>query len=280
MTLRVVVTGAGSGFGAAVAERLLQAGHAVVGTDVDPQAVRAALGSSSELTALRLELREPGGVASAGRAIAEAGPVHALVNNAGYAVFGALDDADLDAVAAMFDANVLGQVRVTRALLPALRATRGTVVYLSSVAGKIVFAESGFYAASKHAVEALAEATYVENAAYGLRVVVVEPGAFQTGFAARATAASRPRPEHGVHAHQYAAWDATKRAMLEAPQPASLVAEAIVDALSEGPPFQRLAVGVDAQRIVAERGAVGDDAWVRGLAAQIAGHLGPTSSIG
>mgnify|MGYP000320179111 CR=1 FL=1 len=80
----------------------------------------------------------------------------------------------------MFDANVFGTMRVTQTFLPALRAARGAVVNISSVAGRMVFPESGFYAASKYAVEAWSEALYLEHAAAGVRVTVVEPGAFDT----------------------------------------------------------------------------------------------------
>lgn len=270
MTLRVVVTGAGSGFGAAIASALLARGDRVVGADLDVGHLRRVHGGAAGFEAVQLDLREPGSVSTAAREILAGGGVDALVNNAGYAVFGTLDDADLDAVAAMLDANVLGQVRVTRPLLPALRVARGTIVYVSSVAGRMVFPESGFYAASKHALEAVAEGTFVENAADGVRVAVVEPGAFATGFAERARRASRPRPEGGPHAGRYARWDARKQAMLAPPQDPSLVAAAVLGALDGGPAFQRVVVGDDARAILDERRVLGDDAWVRALGERFA----------
>jgi NAD(P)-dependent dehydrogenase (short-subunit alcohol dehydrogenase family) len=267
---RIVVTGAGSGFGAAIARRLLDRGDAVVGTDVEAGAVIAACGARGALEAHPLELREPGGVAAACGAITAAGPVHGVVCNAGYAVFGAIDDADLDSVAAMLDANLLGQVRVLRGLLPALRATRGSVVLLSSVAGRMAFPESGFYAASKHGLEAIGEALFLENADHGLRVALVEPGAFATGFGARAARSSRPRPSDGPHAAAYRRWDAEKASRLAAPQDPSLVADAVLAALDGGPAFQRVVVGSDAAAILAHRGSLGEDAWVRSYAEALA----------
>lgn len=268
---RFVVTGAGSGFGAAIARRLLARGDTVVGTDLDASAVVAACaGVGRALQAFPLELREPGGVASACAAIAAGGPVDGLVCNAGYAVFGAIDDADLDSVAAMLDANLLGQVRVLRGLLPALRAARGSAVLLSSVAGRMAFPESGFYAASKHALEAIGEALFLENVDHGLRVALVEPGAFATGFAARATRASGVRPVDGPHVAAYPRWDAEKTSRLAAPQDPTLVADAVIAALDGGPPFQRVVVGVDAAAILADRRARGDDAWVRAYADALA----------
>lgn len=278
--MRVFVTGAASGFGAAVTRALLARGDAVVGVDLHAEAVTEAVGAHPALLALRLDLREPGSIEAAAREALAQGPVHALVNNAGYAVFGAQDEADLDAVSAMLDANVIGQVRVTRALLPALRAARGTVVQLSSIAGRMVFPESGFYAASKHALEALSEALYVENAPEGLRVAVIQPGAFATGFGARATRASRPRDPVGAHQHHHGAWDAEKHARLAPPQPAQLVATAILAALDGGPAFQRVPVGIDAEAILADRSAQGDDAWVRAYAEAVRVRIGEARIAG
>lgn len=273
--MRAFVTGAGSGFGRAIARRMLREGWTVVATDVSV-ADLAGLSDGvpdgeARLTLLALDLRDPGTIEAAARIAIEAGPIDVLVNNAGYAVFGTAEDADLAAIASLFDANVMGTARVTRALLPALRAARGSVVQISSIAGRMVFPESGFYAATKFALEAMSEALVVENTAFGLRVIVIEPGAFDTGFAARATRASRPRPADGANAERYPLWDARKMAVLSPPQDPDVVASAVWAALAGGPRFQRVRVGEDSERILNLRDTLGPDGWVRFMVARVGG---------
>lgn len=258
------VTGSGSGFGFALCRRLLAEGWRVVATD-ERVGVWADALQGAEIRAC--DVADPASVAAATAAV---GDVDVLVNNAGYAVFGSQEEADLDAVRAMFEVNVFGVARVTQALLPRLRASAGTIVQLSSVAGRTVFPESGFYAASKYAVEAMSEALFQETCKFGVRIRVVEPGSFATGFQARATAASRPRDPASPYAALHPTWDARKYALLEPPQDPALVVDAIVRSLDDPSPFTRIPVGPDAVRILAARDALGPDPWSR-LAADRAG---------
>ncbi len=267
---RVLVTGAGSGFGRRTVARLAARGVSVLAADREAPDPALWGSDGANVTPIRIDLHDAGAVATTLAAVAEE-PLDGVVHNAGYAVFNALPDADMDAISALFDANVLGTIRVMRGVLPAVRQARGTIVVVSSVAGRMVFPESGYYAAAKHALEALAEGWYVENAGAGVRVALIEPGAFDTGFGARATAASRPRPSGSVHQQEQPRWDARKAAMLEAPQDPDRVAAAIVGALESGPSFQRVVVGDDAARILAAREAVGEDAFVRCMGASFAG---------
>jgi NADP-dependent 3-hydroxy acid dehydrogenase YdfG len=279
--MRVLITGAASGFGLALARRLVALGHDVIATDRDLAALRAALGAVLPSASLRrMDVTDTDDVATVA---GEVGDVDVLVNNAGYAVFAAQGEAELSAVGEMFATNVLGVARVTQAWLPGLRARRGTVVQLSSVAGRMVFAESGFYAASKHAVEALSEALFLENRPWGLRVVVVEPGSFDTGFLARAQRASRPRDPASVHAEQHALWDACRDAVLEPPQSPSLVVDAIVDALvgeRASSPFVRVPVGADAVRILGLREALGPQGWMGMMGSRYGAEPMPDDPVG
>jgi NAD(P)-dependent dehydrogenase (short-subunit alcohol dehydrogenase family) len=273
---RALVTGAASGLGLAVARALLAAGFDVLATDKDAAALRARVlagvaDPGGRLTTAPLDLREPGQIEAVCRPLRATG-LDVLVNNAGYAVFGAQADTDLGAVSALFDTNVLGTLRVTRALLPALQQRGGTIVQLSSIAGRLVLAESGFYAATKFALEALSEALAIENAPFGVRVVVVEPGAFDTGFSDRARMASPPRPEGGAHKPWHAVWDARRDALLSAPQDPDRVAEAVLASLADPRPFLRVRVGDDAHRLLAARDALGDDPWVRLMAVRHGGE--------
>lgn len=269
--MRALVTGCGSGFGRAVARRLLLDGAEVVATDPEPAGLAAALleglpAASRDAAAARLrtvafDLRYPGHV----RRVAEAaGDVDLLVNNAGYAVFAPQDGPDeWDRVRAFWDANVMGTARLTAAVLPGLRRRRGLVVQISSVAGRVTFAESGFYAAGKAALEALAEALYLENTAWGLRVAILRPGRFATDFEARAADHSPPRDDAGPHADHFAVWDAGRDAVLGPAGDPREVSEAVVAALHDPRPFFRAAVGADAEALLARREALGEDAFVR-----------------
>lgn len=272
----VFVTGCASGFGFHLARRLLALGHRVVATDPHLGTWVPALDARdpARLLALALDVRDAAQVADVSARALAWGAVDVLVNNAGYAVFGTQEEADLEAVRRLFDVNVLGVGRVTQALLPSIRANRGVVVQLSSVAGRTVFPESGWYAATKYAVEAMSEALFQETSAFGVRVRLIQPGSFATGFQARATAESRPRDPASPYASQHALWDARKTAVLESPQDPAAVAEAIVQSLEDPAPMRRIPVGPDALRIVGLRDALGPDAW-SSLAGDRAGRLTP-----
>jgi len=261
----VFVTGCSSGFGFHLARRLLADGHRVVATDpsLDGWVERLEAPGPARLLALPLDVRDADEVRTAIREALAWSPVDVLVNNAGYAVFGTIEEADLEAVRALFDVNVLGVARVTQALLPALRAARGTVVFLSSIAGRTVFPESGFYAGTKYAVEAMGEALHQETAAAGVRVRLIAPGSFATGFQARATAASRPRDPLGPYAALQPGWDARKMGVLCPGQDPRRVVDAIIASIADPAPFRRVPVGPDAVRILGLRDALGPDAWSR-----------------
>jgi NAD(P)-dependent dehydrogenase (short-subunit alcohol dehydrogenase family) len=260
MGMRALITGCGSGFGYHLAERLLREGWSVVATDPDPQRLDGLVGAECH----RLDLRKPEEISAVAAA---AGPVDLLVNNAGYAVFGTVEEANVSTVEAMFAVNVFGLARMTQAVLPALRSRSGTVVNLSSVAGRVVFPESGFYAASKYAVEALSEALFQECAGFGLRVRVVEPGSFATRFLETARAASTPRSAQSPYIDAHENWDRAKFSVLEEPQDPAQVVDAILDSLSDARPFLRVPVGRDSERLLALRDGLSVDAWSR-----FAGH--------
>lgn len=255
------ITGCATGFGHLLAARLLASGWRVVATDPSTERWPAALGAPrDQLQIHAVDVRDGAAVAAAAAA---AGDVDLLVNNGGYALFATQEEGDPEAVRDLFDVNVLGVVRVTRALLPALRRTRGTVVQLSSVAGRTAFPESGFYAATKHAVEALSEALFQEVCTFGIRVRLVEPGSFETQFLATAAAASPEPPPGSPYAHLRGIWAARKDEVLEPPQDPRLVVEAILESLDDPVPFRRVVVGPDSERILALREALGPDAWAR-----------------
>jgi NADP-dependent 3-hydroxy acid dehydrogenase YdfG len=182
-----VVTGASSGIGSATARRLAAEGFHVVAVARRFDRVETLVKEIGSGTAMRVDVRDDVDVAALASAVAELpGELRVLVNNAGGAR-GAetVADADVDSWRWMFEVNVLGTVRVTKALLPALEASgEGTVVVLSSTAGLIVYEGGGGYTAAKHAQTAVAETLRLELCGRPVRVVEIDPGMVKTeGFA-------------------------------------------------------------------------------------------------
>ncbi|RFP26220.1 SDR family NAD(P)-dependent oxidoreductase [Duganella sp. BJB488] len=178
------ITGASRGFGLLTAQQALARGDFVVATARDPLTVTAALGDHPNLLALRLDVRlEAQAVTAVQQALARFGRIDVLVNNAGYGLLGAVEEASAEEVRALYDTNVFGLLNVTRAALPAMRKRGGGhVINLSSVGGYTAFPGWGLYSSTKFAVEGLSEALAMELAPLGIHVTVVEPGFFRTDF--------------------------------------------------------------------------------------------------
>lgn len=180
------ITGAATGFGRAFAEHALAQGHNVVATARDPGRLAdlAAL-APGRVLAQRLDVTRPGEAeAAVAAALARFGRIDVLVNNAGYGIVGAVEETPEAELRAQMETNFFGAVAVTKAALPTLRAQRsGAVVMISSMGGQMSFAGFGAYSASKFALEGLSEALAGEMAPFGVKVLIVEPGAFRTEFA-------------------------------------------------------------------------------------------------
>ena len=177
----VVVTGASSGIGEATALRLANAGFAVfagVRREEDAEALRL-----RGVRPVRLDVRDAAQVAAAAQevrgALGPAGLV-ALVNNAGVVVPGPLEFVPLDKLRGQFEVNVIGQVAVIQAFLPLLRETRGRIVNISSIDGRIATPLLGPYVASKFALEGLSDALRRELRPWGIQITLIEPGAIKT----------------------------------------------------------------------------------------------------
>jgi NAD(P)-dependent dehydrogenase (short-subunit alcohol dehydrogenase family) len=178
------ITGASRGFGALIAEQALAAGDAVVATARDPSTITARLGSHERLLATRLDVTsEAEAHQAACAAVKKFGRIDVLVNNAGYGLLGAIEEASAEETSKLFGTNVFGLLGVTRAILPHMRRQRsGHIVNLSSVGGYAGYPGWGVYGATKFAVEGISEALAGEVAPLGIHVTVVEPGFFRTDF--------------------------------------------------------------------------------------------------
>jgi NADP-dependent 3-hydroxy acid dehydrogenase YdfG len=190
------ITGASTGFGRLLAEEVLKAGGKVIATARKLDKV-ADLETKYPQTAkaLALDVTDAGQVDSAvTQALAKFGRVDVLVNNAGYGLAGAIEEVSEAEFMPMFETNVFGLLRVTRAFLPHLRKQRsGHIINLSSIGGVVASPGIGFYNATKFAVEGISEALAGEVAPLGIRVTIIEPGPFRTDFLGRSGVVAKTR---------------------------------------------------------------------------------------
>ena len=187
------ITGSSSGLGRALAMAVLERGWRAVLTARSPEALTDLTAAHGERAlALALDVTDAASVARAtSEAQARFGRVDVLVNNAGYGYLAAIEEGEDAGVRAQFETNVFGLLAVTKAVLPGMRARRsGHVVNLSSLGGLVAFPATGYYHATKFAVEALSESLALEVAPLGIKVLIVEPGAFRTDWAGRSMSES------------------------------------------------------------------------------------------
>ncbi|CAK7281835.1 SDR family NAD(P)-dependent oxidoreductase [Streptomyces sp. RM1] len=189
-----LVTGASSGFGRAISEAALAAGDVVVGAARRTEALQDLVAARpGRMEALRLDVTDTGAAETAVRdVVARHGRIDVLVNNAGWTHVGAVEETTDQELRGLFDVHVLGPAALVRAVLPHMRERRsGAIVQMSSMGGLTSIAGFGGYSAAKFALEGLSEALADEVAEYGIRVLIVEPGAFRTSvFAASRAGAS------------------------------------------------------------------------------------------
>jgi NAD(P)-dependent dehydrogenase (short-subunit alcohol dehydrogenase family) len=243
----VVVTGASSGIGLASALRLANAGWRVYG-GVRTEEAAAALREQG-VAPLLLDVTDADQIASAATAVGA--ELHGIVDNAGVAVAAPLELVPLDELRRQLEVNVVGQVAVLQAFLPALRAGRGRVVLMGSVGGRSALPFLGPYAASKHALEAFADVLRIELAPWGMTVSIVEPASVKTAIWTKgAEQADAMRQGWAADAAElYAARIAKFREVALKRGPgidADVVARAVEHALTASRPKARYLVGRDA----------------------------------
>ncbi|MEM7378608.1 MAG: SDR family oxidoreductase [Pseudomonadota bacterium] len=185
--MNILITGASSGFGRLTVEKLVAAGHRVVGTVRDPAGRNAeAAARLHELGADTVDIDvtdEASVAAGVEAATASLGTIDVLINNAGIGVHGLQENFSADELHRVFDINVYGVHRMARAVLPAMRARRsGLILNISSLLGRVTLPFYGPYNASKWAVEALSENYRTELSQFGVDVALIEPGGFPTTF--------------------------------------------------------------------------------------------------
>ena len=187
MPKTILITGTSSGFGRDTAQTLHHAGHTVYAT------MRGLEGKNREaaaalrklgITTVELDVSDDASVeAGVEKVLADAGKIDVLINNAGLGSAGVTEAFSGEQVKAIFDTNVIGLLRVTRAVLPSMRERRdGLIINISSILGRVTFPFLGIYGASKFAVEALTDSLHYELSQLGVEVVAVQPSAYPTNF--------------------------------------------------------------------------------------------------
>ena len=183
------ITGASSGFGRAFAEYALEQGYSVAAAARNTGKLWDLVGSAPDRTlAVMLDVNDRRQVERAAfQALGRFGRIDVLVNNAGYGSIGAIEETSDEELRAQMETNFFGAMAVTRAFLPALRTQRsGAIVNITSMGGQMSFPGAGAYSASKFALEGASEALAQEMKPFGVKVLIVEPGAFRTAFAGSA----------------------------------------------------------------------------------------------
>ena len=254
----VLITGASSGFGKFTALELIKKGYTVYGAARRVEQMKeleAAGGFAIKMDVTSDESVEAG----VQQIIKKEGKIDALVNNAGYGSYAFLETANIEQMQRMFAVNVWGTVRVSQHVLPHMRKQgNGSVVNLSSIVGKVSTAFLGFYAASKHAVEALSDAMRQEVGRFGINVSIIEPGAFSTGF--DGVVLDEMKQVNAGEAYQPIVDNFIpyfKNMYEKAPTPEPVV-NAIISAIEKSKPKTRYAVGSDAKGGIMMKGILGD----------------------
>lgn len=240
----VLVTGVSSGIGRAVASTFAAKGFEVFGTSRNPHRTEPISG----VNLVQLDVTDDASVAAAvSTVVKRAGRIDVLINNAGGGVFGAAEESSINQAQWLFDTNFFGVVRMTRAVLPHLRAQgTGRIINIGSVLGFLPAPYGALYAASKHAVEGYSESLDHETRGFGVRISVVEPGYTNTSFEANAADADSPIEGYAaIRAHvQHVLTEA-----VHAGDDPSMVAQVVLKAATSRTPKLRYPAGPLARRL-------------------------------
>jgi NAD(P)-dependent dehydrogenase (short-subunit alcohol dehydrogenase family) len=251
------ITGASRGFGALIAEQALARGDNVVATARDPLTVTKRLGDSPNVLAVALDVTDDAQAhAAADAAVSRFGRIDILLNNAGFGLLGAVEEATKQEIERVYATNVFGLLTVTRAVLPHMRRQRsGHVLNISSIGGYAASAGWGVYCSTKFAVEGLTEALALELKPLGVHVTVIEPGFFRTDFLdARSLSVSPSRiDDYADTAGAMRSFAAT--ANHAQPGDPSKLARALMKVVDASDPPLRMPFGSDAVRRIETKNA-------------------------
>jgi NAD(P)-dependent dehydrogenase (short-subunit alcohol dehydrogenase family) len=254
MTQTVLITGVNSGFGYLTANTLSDNGYTVIGTMRDPQGRNASIANefaAKGVMIVDIDVTDDESVTrGVQHALEKTGTIDILINNAGVGTLGWQESFTIDDFKKVFDINVFGVQRLTRAVLPYMKKQQqGTLIQISSILGKFVLPFLGSYNASKHAVEGLVENYRAELTQFGIQSLIVQPGGFGTDFGANLlkssdTAVSQSYGEHANAPEQMWAGTEQSHDAEDAPNP-QMVADAILKLIETKPEERTFRTVVD-----------------------------------
>jgi NAD(P)-dependent dehydrogenase (short-subunit alcohol dehydrogenase family) len=274
VTKSVLITGSNSGIGRSAAESLAAKGYRVIATMRTPEKgaelVGAAKSAGWDLAIVPLDVTSD---ASVEAALEKAGDVDVLVNNAGFEVWGPVEELTVDDLKAQFETNVYGPLRLMTALLPGMRQRGGgVIVNVSSVSGRVAPPLAGAYAASKFALEALTEALLIDAGHWGVRVHLIEPGRVATPFGDNRRLIGAGAGAESPYLPLVREWEDVVLERLggegRGRSSAEDVAAVIVDVIENGDRL-RYPVGADASMVLMARKQLDDEQFLAAMRAQL-----------
>ena len=266
-----LVTGASSGIGRETASKLAEQGFQVIAAARRMDRLNELADQFKGITPRQVDLSKTGDLEKFCSYISELQePVSVLINNAGYSIRGAVEDVSLEAAKRLFQVNLFSLIQVTQACLPSMRMLRkGTIVNLSSMAGKFPFPMSGIYAATKHAVEAVSDALRIEVRPFGIRVVAIRPGFIATEFnevASELTGDLLSRTDPDYKPVYQASGAGVGKMFVNATVPGpELIADIILEAVLSDKPKIVYSAGFMSEEFLGQREALDDEAFDRFL---------------
>ena len=251
----VLITGCSSGIGRATALAFAEEGWTVYATARDPDDIEPLADAGCKTAAL--DVTDPTDIDRVvNRILDEDGVLSCLVNNAGYGQFGPVEDVPTEKIEQQYAVNVYGPHRLIKAVLPHMRREEdGTIINISSVAGRVAFPGGGVYCGSKFAIEGMSDALRAEVEPFDIDVVVIEPGPVKTGFTERAEDEVEEIDRSGAYEEFYTMFADTQAVGGDGPGSVEpeRVAEDVVDAASSTKPPARIPVGTLASASVLAR---------------------------
>lgn len=242
----ILITGASSGIGAAMAKLLAENNYNVWGTtrkETGQLPIPISPEAAQRIKFVKLDVTDDSSVQKCfEQVMKEAGHIDVLINNAGYGIYGSIEDVSIELAKAQFETNVFGTLRMIRTFLPAMRQRgSGLIINVSSLAGKLVIPFQTHYAASKHAIEAFTEGLRQEVRPFGIKVAMVEPGDINTNFN-NATQFSDREAESVYKKWTDASWQTIDVNLQKAPPP-QVIAKKVLKIVRSKNPATRYPAG-------------------------------------
>ncbi len=254
-----IITGSSSGIGYETALALARNGFQTYATMRNLEKAKplsdVAKKEKLPLHIVKLDVTDEKSVNDAIKTIkSDAGRIDVLVNNAGYGLIGSLEDLSMNEIKAQYETNVFGLIRVTQAVLPTMREQKsGIIVNVSSIGGKMALPLSSPYIGTKFAVEGLSESISYDLEQFGIKVVIIEPGAIKTNFDAGMMVAQKSRNSSSPYYDSMQKFESSLSSIVKNGTPATRVAEVILDAVTSPNPNLRYTVGDDAALLAQKR---------------------------